>query len=40
MYFYNKILKRNYSKVPYKTKMNKEEVWAFAEKILSKLAEI
>jgi len=37
MYFYNKVLKRNYSEVPYKTKMNKEEVWAFAEKILSKL---
>jgi len=37
MWFYNKMLKRNYSKVPHKTKMNKEEVWAFAEKILSKL---
>ena len=40
MYFYNKILKRNYSTIPYITKMNKEEVWAFAEKILSKLDDI
>ena len=37
MYFYNKVLHRDYAKVPYKTKMNKEEVWAFAEKILSRL---
>ena len=38
MYFYNKILKKGYPAVPYKTKMNKEEAWDFAAKILSKLA--
>jgi menaquinone-dependent protoporphyrinogen oxidase len=38
MHFYNQMLKRNYSQVPYKTKMSKEEVWAFAEKLLNKLA--
>lgn len=37
MHFYNKILHRSYTEVPYKTKMNKEEVWNFAEKILSRL---
>ncbi|KPJ66785.1 MAG: hypothetical protein AMJ45_03570, partial [Syntrophobacter sp. DG_60] len=37
MHFYNKILYRNYTEVPYRTKMNKEEVWAFAEKILFRL---
>ena len=37
MHFYNKMLKRDYSTIPYKTKMNKEEVWAFAERILNKL---
>ncbi|MCL0086193.1 flavodoxin domain-containing protein [Thermodesulfovibrionales bacterium] len=37
MHFYNKMLKRDYSAIPYKTKMNKEEVWAFAERILNKL---
>lgn len=37
MHFYNKILHRNYTEVPYRTKMNKEEVWAFAEKILFRL---
>jgi menaquinone-dependent protoporphyrinogen oxidase len=36
--FYNKMLKRNYTTVPYKTKMNKEEVWKFAERILNKLS--
>jgi len=38
MHFYNKMLKRDYSAVPYKTKMNKEEVWDFAERIARKLA--
>ncbi|MCD6570326.1 MAG: hypothetical protein J7L53_06455 [Deltaproteobacteria bacterium] len=37
MLFYNKMLKRNYTAVPYRTKMNKEEVWTFAERILNKL---
>ena len=38
MHFYNQILKRDISSVPYKTKMNKEEVWEFAERILNKLS--
>lgn len=38
MHFYNKMLKRDYSAVPYRTKMNKEEVWAFVERSLNKLA--
>lgn len=38
MIFYNKMLKRNYTSIPYRTMMNKEEVWAFAEKILNRLA--
>jgi menaquinone-dependent protoporphyrinogen IX oxidase len=37
MHFYNQILKKNVSDVPYKTKMNKEEVWDFAERIMNKL---
>jgi len=37
MHFYNKILGRNYSAVPYRSKMNKEEVWEFAERIINKL---
>jgi len=37
MHFYNRILKRNISGLPYKTRMNKEEVWDFAERILNKL---
>ncbi len=37
MIFYNKMLKRNYAAIPFRTKMNKEEVWEFAERILSKL---
>ncbi|MGP8330245.1 MAG: hypothetical protein ACT6FF_08010 [Methanosarcinaceae archaeon] len=31
MLFYNKILKQDYATVPYRTKMNKEEVWRFKE---------
>ena len=38
MYFYNQILKKGYTAIPYNTKMNKEEAWVFAERILSKLA--
>jgi len=37
MHFYNQILSKNYSAVPYRTKMNKEEVWEFAERIINKL---
>jgi len=37
MHFYNKVLGRDYSSVPYRTKMNKEEVWEFAERIINKL---
>ena len=38
MHFYNQILKRDISSVPYRTKMNKEEGWKFAERILKKLS--
>jgi len=38
MIFYNKILRRDYTSVPYRTNMNKEEAWNFAEKIREKLA--
>ncbi len=37
MLFYNKILHQNYTEVPYNTMMDKQEVWAFAEHILSRL---
>jgi menaquinone-dependent protoporphyrinogen oxidase len=37
MHLYNKILGRDYPDIPYKTRMNKEEVWDFAGIILSKL---
>ena len=37
MTFYNKILKRNLTGVPYRTLMNKTEVWNFVEKALSRL---
>jgi len=37
MHLYNKILRRDYSAIPYKTRMNKEEVWEFAERILNEL---
>ncbi len=37
MYFYNKILRGDYSAVPYKTRMNKEEAWEFAERIMNKV---
>ncbi len=32
--FYNKVLKRNITDLPFSTKMNKPEVWQFAEKII------
>ena len=35
--FYNKILKRNLTEVPYRTLMNKPEIWEFVEKALSRL---
>jgi len=35
--FYNKVLRRQVDKVPYKTMLNKQEVWIFAEKILWRL---
>ncbi len=34
MSFYNKILKRDIKELPFHTKMNKLEVWQFAEKII------
>ncbi len=37
MHFYNRILHRNYSTPPYRTMMNKQEVWEFAERIINKL---
>lgn len=37
MHFYNKILKRNITQVPYITKMNKAEVWEFVERVLARL---
>ncbi len=37
MHFYNQILHRNYSTPPYRTMMNKQEAWEFAEQILKKL---
>jgi len=37
MLFYNKIFHRNYTEVPYTTKMDKQEVWTFVEHILSRL---
>lgn len=37
MHFYNKMLGRDYSAIPYKTRMNKEEVWDFTERILNRL---
>jgi menaquinone-dependent protoporphyrinogen IX oxidase len=37
MAFYNKILKRNLTEVPYRTMMNKSEVWEFVEKVLARL---
>ncbi len=37
MFFYTKILKRNISEVPYRTAMNKPEVWGFVEKTLARL---
>ena len=37
MIFYSKILKRNLTEVPYRTLMNKPEVWEFVEKALSRL---
>ena len=37
MHFYNKILKRDIDEVPYRTLMNKPEVWKFVEKILVRL---
>ena len=37
MTFYNKILKRNLTEVPYRTLMNKPEAWEFVEKALSRL---
>lgn len=37
MHFYTKILKRDITEVPFRTLMNKSEVWAFTEKVLSRL---
>ena len=37
LHFYNVMLKRNYQTVPFKTMMNKEEAWVFAERLLHKL---
>jgi hypothetical protein len=37
MYFYTKILKRDMNAVPYRTSMNKAEVWEFVEKTLARL---
>ena len=37
MHFYTKILKRDISEVPFRTLMNKSEVWTFIEKVLSRL---
>lgn len=37
MYFYTKILNRDMTSVPYRTLMNKSEVWDFAEKVLARL---
>ena len=37
MHFYTKILKRNISEVPFRTAMNKPEVWEFVEKTLARL---
>lgn len=40
MFFYNKILKRNLTAVPYVTHMNKEAVWAYAEKVVAAYDEL
>ncbi|HDD45062.1 MAG TPA: hypothetical protein ENG63_09440 [Candidatus Desulfofervidus auxilii] len=37
LYFYNKILKKNYTSVPYRTMMQKQEVWEFIERLINKL---
>ncbi len=37
MHFYTKILKRDVSDVPFRTCMNKQEVWEFVEKTLTRL---
>ena len=37
MHFYTNILKRDLDEVPYRTLMNKAEVWEFTEKILTRL---
>lgn len=37
MTFYNKILKRNVAEVPYRSLMNKTEVWDFVEKVLARI---
>ena len=37
MHFYTRILKRDIDEVPYRTLMNKPEVWKFVEKILARL---
>lgn len=35
LFFYNKILKRGVDSVPFVTKMNKQQVWDYAEKVLA-----
>jgi len=37
MHFYTKILKRDIDEVPFRTLMNKPEVWEFVEKALARL---
>jgi menaquinone-dependent protoporphyrinogen IX oxidase len=37
MHFYTRILKRNLDDVPFRTAMNKAEVWEFVEKTLARL---
>ncbi len=37
LWFYQKVLRQQIDKVPYKTMLNKQEAWAFAEKILWRL---
>jgi menaquinone-dependent protoporphyrinogen IX oxidase len=37
MFFYTKILKRDISEVPFRTAMNKPEVWEFVEKTMARL---
>jgi len=37
MTFYNDILKRDVTEVPYRSLMNKAEVWSFVEKVLARI---